>query len=377
MRYFNRQLTKIFILTSLLIYLFIPKLTIAQDNQPPPARKEVFEVVVTNISGEKEIEVDNTKQTYQKLEVVVTSGNRKGEKLIVESGYIPVVNAQKYKIGDELVITASQNFEGQEVLYITDYVRRRPLYWLFAIFVGLTVLIGKKRGFASILGMGLSFWVIFTFVLPQILAGKDPIFIAIIASLFIIPITFYLSHGVNKKTTAAVLGTIIALVITGILANLFVSAARLTGFASEEAAFLQISRPDVINIKGLILAGIIIGVLGILDDITISQAAIVYQLKSASPKISFAELFGRTMDIGRDHIASMVNTLVLVYTGAAMPLLLLFINTPSRFTEVINYEIVAEEIVRTLVASIGLILAVPITTFITSVLIGNNSKTNS
>src|SRR3990167_9390460 len=222
--------------------------------------------------------------------------------------------------------------------------------------------------------MGLSFFVIFTFVLPQILSGKDPIFIAITASLFIIPISFYLSHGLNRKTTAAVIGTIIALVVTGILANVFVDAARLTGFASEEAAFLQQAKPDLINIRGLLLAGIIIGVLGILDDITVSQAAIVSQLKSTSTKIPFWELLNRSMDIGRDHIASMVNTLVLVYTGAAMPLLLLFSNNPQPFSELINYEIIAEEIVRTLVASIGLVLAVPITTLLAAFIFARKSE---
>src|SRR3990167_3548556 len=202
--------------------------------------------------------------------------------------------------------------------------------------------------------MGLSFFVIFTFVLPQILSGKDPIFIAITASLFIIPISFYLSHGLNRKTTAAVIGTIIALVVTGILANVFVDAARLTGFASEEAAFLQQAKPDLINIRGLLLAGIIIGVLGVLDDITVSQSAIVFQLKEANPRIRFDELYMRAMDVGQDHISSMVNTLILVYTGAALPLLLLFIDNPHPFSEVINYEIIADEVVRTLVGSIGL-----------------------
>ncbi len=360
---------KIFIITSLFFLFFAPRVVVAEENQQDPPQEQRLEAIVTKIQEEKEIKSEGTdkKTLYQKLEVLVTSESRKGEKLVVENN-IPVVNAQRYKTGDKVVISANQTADGKELLYITDYVRRAPLYWLFGIFAVLTVLIGRKRGIASLIGMGLSFFVIFTFVLPQILSGKDPILIAIAASLFIIPISFYLAHGLNRKTTAAVIGTIIALIITGILANLFVDAAKLTGFASEEAAFLQLAKPDLINIRGLLLAGIIIGVLGILDDITISQAAIVSQLKQTSPKIPFWELFNRSMDIGRDHIASMVNTLILVYTGAALPLLLLFTNTPQPFSELINYEIVSEEIVRTLVASIGLILAVPITTFITTVL---------
>ena len=153
------------------------------------------------------------------------------------------------------------------------------------------------------------------------------------------------------------------MVITGLLAKFFIEVAKLTGYASEEAAFLYVAKEGV-NIRGLILAGIIIGTLGVLDDITISQAAIAQQLRAANPKISRKEQFWRAMDVGRDHIASMINTLVLVYTGAALPLLLLFITNSHPFTEVINYEVIAEEIIRTLVGSIGLIAAVPITTFL-------------
>ena len=150
------------------------------------------------------------------------------------------------------------------------------------------------------------------------------------------------------------------------MANIFVEAAKLTGFASEEAGFLQVAKQGAMNMKGLLLAGIIIGVLGVLDDITISQSAIVFQLKEANEKLKFNELYKRAMNVGQDHISSMVNTLVLVYTGAALPLLLLFIDNPHPFSEIVNYEIIADEIVRTLVGSIGLILAVPITTVIAS-----------
>lgn len=165
----------------------------------------------------------------------------------------------------------------------------------------------------------------------------------------------------------AIAGTLIALTITGILANISVEAAKLTGFASEEAGFLHAINLGIINIRGLLLAGIIIGVLGVLDDITVSQSSIVQALKKANPQFTPSELYRRAMIVGKDHIASMVNTLVLVYTGAALPLLLLFIDNPHPFLEIVNYEIIADEVVRTLVGSIGLMLAVPITTLIAAV----------
>ena len=338
----------------------------SQDSRTAQPKEERLEGVVTKIREEKQVETGGKKQFYQKLEILITSQNRKGKMMVVENGNIPQLNVIKYNTGDKLVITAAKNSENQESLYITDFVRTPALYWLFAIFVSLTIIIGGRRGAASLIGMGFTFVLIFTFVLPRISSGYDPILIVISAALLIIPVNFYLSHGFNSKTSCAVAGTIISLLITGLLANFFVDAVRLTGFASEEAAFLQSAKQGMVNIRGLLLAGIIIGVLGVLDDISITQASIVSQLKKASPKSGFVELYSKAMDVGKDHIASVVNTLILVYSGAALPLLLLFIDNPLPFGEVINYEIIAEEIVRTLVASIGLILAVPITTFLTA-----------
>ncbi len=338
-------------------------------------QEESLEATVVSILEEKEILTEfNKKQFYQKLEVLVNKGSLKEQKIVIENGNIPMINLQKYKLGDNLIISFNKDFEGNDIFFITDYIRRDSLFWLFFIFIILTILVARWRGFNSLLGMGISFLVIFKFILPKILEGSDPIQIAIIGSFFIIPITFYLSHGFNKKTTVSVVGTSTALIITGILASIFVEATKLSGFVSEEASFLQLATQGLINIKGLLLAGIIIGVLGILDDVTISQSAIVFQLKQANPKMKSKDLYKKAMDVGRDHIASMVNTLVLVYTGAALPLLLLFIDNPHPFSEVINYEIIAEEIVRILVGSIGLILAVPITTFIACLSANNSNK---
>ncbi|MBU1000381.1 YibE/F family protein [Patescibacteria group bacterium] len=331
-------------------------------------KEETLEGKITRILEEKQVTPMGAKepQLYQKLEILVAKGSLKDKKITIENGNLLVSNLQKYKVGDELIINYSKDFEGNDNFFITDYVRRSALFWLFIIFVIMAVAIGRWQGMTSLVGMGISFLVIFKFILPRISAGSDPVQVVILGSLMIIPATFLLSHGINKKTGIAITGTLISLVITGILANIFVEASKLTGFASEEAGFLQEYQPGLVNIKGLLLAGIIIGVLGILDDVTISQSAIVQQLKIANPKLKAGELYKKAMALGKDHIASMVNTLVLVYTGAALPLLLLFIDNSRSFSEIVNYEIIADEIVRTLVGSIGLILAVPITTLIAS-----------
>ncbi len=365
------------LITSLMLTLFILLSTgtaRAQDviefgepiEQAP--QEETLEGKVIKIVEEENIKPVGGEniQLFQKLQVEITKGSLKGKIVTIDNGDVSTVNVVRYKPGDNLVIFYGKNFEGKDTFYITDYVRRLPLLILFSIFVVLATIIGGWQGLTSLFGMAVSFAVIFMIILPRISTGGNPIQAAILGSLIIIPVTFLLSHGINKKTIVAISGTIIALVLTGILATIFVEAANLSGFSTEEAGFLQNLLPGVINMKGLLLAGIIIGVLGVLDDITISQSAIVQELKKANPKLGPTEIYKRAMTVGKDHIASMVNTLILVYTGAALPLLLLFINNPHPFTEVINYEIIADEVVRTLIGSVGLIMAVPITTVIAS-----------
>jgi uncharacterized membrane protein len=327
-------------------------------------QEETFEGRVTRILKEEVLTLDGQQALHQEVEIFVTNGLLQGRTIIVDVGGQPSVAQLRYKVGDKVLVSRGPGAEGQEVFVITDFVRRDALLWLLVIFAIVTGLVARWQGMYSLLGLGLSFFVIFKFILPNINAGYDPVLIVIIGSLMIAPITFYISHGFNKKTTMAIVGTLLALLITGLLAKVFVDAAQLSGYVSEEAGFLQVARQGTLNVKGILLAGIIIGALGVLDDITISQAAIIQQLKEADPDMLATELFTRSMTVGHDHIAAVVNTLVLVYTGAALPLLLLFVDNPRPFAEVINYEIISEEIVRTLVGSIGLISAVPITTLL-------------
>lgn len=356
----------VFTILFVVLLLFFPSRSIAQGSSSTPLREETIEAVVTKVTNEKIIEPDGKEQLHQTLQLTVTKGSIKGKKITIENGDLNQVNVMEFDVDDKVIAIYTKNYEGKDVFYVQDYIRRDWLYLLFFIFIGIVIMVGTRRGIAALAGMVFSFFVIFAFILPQITSGRDPILIAILASIAIVPVTFYLSHGFNRKTSTAIAGTFIALIITGVLATIFVSVTRLTGFSSEEAGFLQAQKGGIVNIKGLLLAGIIVSVLGILDDITVSQAAVVHQLKKLSPNLTFMQLFSKAMDVGRDHIASVVNTLVLVYAGAALPLFLLFTSSSRPFGQVINHEVIAEEIIRTLVASIGLILAVPITTFLTA-----------
>lgn len=359
------NIKKIFSIALLIItgsILLISQIDTQTNQQKSNISEEILEGKVLSVVSNTASEVNGIAQFQQTLEILVTKGSIKGQKIRVETDDTPTVKSQKYEKGDTLVIDSTIDAQNKTVFYITDYVRRGGLLTLFVLFVILAIGIGHIWGAASLLGMAFSFMVIFTIVLPGIIAGGDAVLFAVIGASLIIPVTFSLSHGLRIKTLIAGIGTILTLVVTGFLSLLFVNLTHLTGFASEEAGFLKAELGDSINMKGILLAGIIIAALGVLDDITISQASVVSELREANPKLSPYEVFTRAMKVGRDHIASLVNTLVLVYTGASLPLLLLFLNKPRPFSEMINYEIVADEVVRMLVGSIGLIVAVPITT---------------
>ncbi len=295
---------------------------------------------------------------YQQLEIEVG-----GKKVIVENGNNEQTGLKKYRVNDRVILKQTQTPTGSRY-FISEYVRRDSLLILLILFVVTVIAVARKRGLASLLGLVVSFLVIFGYILPNLAHGRDPISVAITGALVIIPFTFLLSHGFNRKTIVAIVSTLLALLLTGALAVLFVNLTRLTGFSSDEAAFLHLAEKGTLQMRGLLLAGIIIGLLGVLDDVTVSQSAVVFQLKKTRPDLEFRELIKKATEIGHDHISSMVNTLILVYSGASLPLLLLFINNPQPIAQVVNYELIAEEIVRTLVASIGLIISVPITTLL-------------
>ncbi len=316
--------------------------------------------------------VDNG--AMQTLEVIINSGSREGQKIQIKNDDSLLITPRKFTIGDKVIVENVILSDGADNLYISEYDRSGALFWLFAIFLLVVILVASWQGLGSIVGMFFSFLILFKFVLPGILDGADPVNTAILGALFIIPATFYSSHGFARKTTVAVAGTILTLVITGLLATFFADLAHLSGLASDETAFLKLDTAHKIDFSGLVLAGMIISILGILDDITISQASVVQQLKNAKEKISFKELYFRAMSVGRDHISSMVNTLILVYTGASLPLLILFLDRSRQFMEVISYEFLTEEIIRTLIGSIGLILAVPVTTLLACVLLRHDKS---
>jgi uncharacterized membrane protein len=249
----------------------------------------------------------------------------------------------------------------------SDFERRPPMLWLAALFAGLVLLTSRLQGLRALAGLAASLAVIVFFVVPAILEGSSPTGVAFIGALAVMFVTIPLAHGIGPKTLAACLGTAISLGLTLGLADLFIGFAHLSGITSEEAVYLRASQ-HALSLQGLLLAGMVIGALGVLDDVTVSQSSTVMALRRANKTLKFPALFRSALSVGHDHIAATVNTLVLAYAGAALPVLLVFSLVDTPFGEALNFEAVSEAVVGMLVGSIGLIAAVPVTTALAALL---------
>ncbi|MGQ4515024.1 YibE/F family protein [Streptomyces sp. DW26H14] len=251
---------------------------------------------------------------------------------------------------------------------VTDVDRKFPLYLLAGIFALAVVVVGRMRGVMALVALAVSFGVLTLFILPAVLQGSNPLLVAVIGAGAIMLIALYLCHGLTARTSVAVLGTLVSLLLTGALGLVFIHWTSLTGNTDENTGLIHGLYPGL-DMSGLLLAGVIIGSLGVLDDVTVTQTSAVWELHQADPSMGPRGLYRAGIRIGRDHIASVVNTLVLAYAGAALPLLLLFTIADSGMGTVANSELVAEEIVRTLVGSIGLVASVPVTTALAALVV--------
>jgi uncharacterized membrane protein len=248
-----------------------------------------------------------------------------------------------------------------------DFERRGPMLWLAALFVLVVLVFARWRGALSLVGLAISLVIVLLFVVPAILDGKPALLVAVVGSFAVAYTTIPLAHGWGPKSLAALLGSLGSLLLTALLAVLFTNLTHLTGLSTEEALYLQVGGANV-SLQGLLLAGMIFGALGVLDDVTVSQASTVMALRKANPGLKLPRLAALALDVGRDHVSATVNTLVLAYVGAALPILVLFSAADLGLSEALNLEVVAKEVVATLVGSIGLIAATPITTALAALL---------
>lgn len=266
-----------------------------------------------------------------------------------------------YRPGErvEVYVTISPN--NQTAFVVVDWVRRPALGWLLALFVVTAFAVAGFKGLRAVAATGASLWIVMSYVVPQIIAGADALLVSLVGVGGILLLAIYFVHGVNWSTSAALLGTFAAVAATMAMALGFSDLARLSGLGTDDAIMVIAAAPQV-ALRGLLLAGILIGALGALTDITIVQASVVRELADTDPTLSLRQLYLRGMNVGRDHVGSLVNTLVLAYTGSGLSLFVLLQVYDVSLTRALNLEMVASEVVHTLVGSIGLILAVPLTT---------------
>jgi len=346
----------------LLCLLLMPIFVWANDNLGVETfRAQVVEVVRL----EEKTREDNYNFSQQDLKLLALEGEYKGKELYYYGiSDIEVANNNIYQKGDVVFVDAFIDESGQTSFYVVDFVRSQHIYWLALIFLAVVLLVGRYKGFKALLGLILSFVIIIKFILPQILAGRDPFFVSLIGGLFIMMVIIYLTEGFKRKSHLAVISVLFSLIITLVLSLIFTKLSKLSGLSQEEAIFLIGSSQTAINFQGLLLAGFIIGAIGVLDDIVIGQIEAVEQIREANPSLDKKKLFSMAYKVGNTHLGAITNTLFLTYAGAALPLLLLFvINQDSvTFGRLLNTEVVSTEVIRTLVGSIGVMLSMPIAT---------------
>ncbi len=347
---------------------------IAQSSQNiQESQANFLKAEIVRISNGQEVIADDGTKTYeQTIELKGLEGEWKDKLISIEKSQFNTLGPKSYKVGDVMLLTNNKDNQGQDHFAIIDYVRENSIYFLIFLFVGLVFLIGRKKGIKAIISLVLSFLVIIYFIIPQIAGGADPVFISAIGAMIIMLLAIYLTYGFDYFSHLGAASMIFSLIITVLLSQIFTEVTRLTGQVDESATILAQLLGPSFNAKGLLLAGFIIGALGILDDVIINQLSIIEELHKTDKNLSSFELFKKGLKVGVDHISAIVNTLFLAYTGTSMPLILLFAADKTmqyNLSTVVNMETIATEIVRTLTGSIGIILSVPISTLIAAIFI--------
>jgi uncharacterized membrane protein len=311
-----------------------------------------------------DVQVGDQPADQQCLVVAVrmTDGDAPGQEIRAVLPLEP--STPRFTVDDEVVLSygGGDPRDGQSY-QLVDFQRDIPLALLAALFAVAVLILGRWQGLKALIALGLSFLVLVFFVLPAIIAGENPLLVAIFGAGVIMFTVLYLTHGLSARTSTAVLGTMVSLAMIGVLGVLWAAFAKLTGL-DEDTATLVGLLDSPLDTRGLLLAGVVIGALGVLDDVTVTQTSAVWELRAANPALTRLQLYTAALRIGRDHVASAVNTLVMAYAGAALPLLLYSSISGVGIGNILGSQSIAQEIVRTLVGSIGLVAAVPITTLL-------------
>jgi uncharacterized membrane protein len=319
---------------------------------------EVVKAEVIEVVGEEQREITGTSATtmVQEVRVVFKEGEREGEVASLTNEVV------RLKEGDDIFVNRMVSIEGEEVVTYADFERRPVLAVLALAFIMALLFFSRWQGVRALVSLALSICAILFVLVPALLAGYDATLTTIGIAAVILALALFGTHGINPRSVIAFGGTYGAVIVTGLIAYPSVYLMRLTGFSDDASVYLNFATNGQLDLTGLLLGAIIIGILGALDDVAITQVSVVEELKSANKNFGFSELYARASVVGRNHIGSMVNTLALAYVAVSLPLILLYAKTESSWLSVLNHEVVSAELLRIIVGSLGLILAVPATT---------------
>lgn len=353
-----KNIYKILLIIFLFITFSVPTFALAQElhnDYQGTYHGKVLEILDEET---REIPGTDTKHLFQTIEVKILDGPQKDEIITIENDYLELDKGDKFYFNHNIYI------DGRESFGIINIDRKDSLLLLAFIFVGIIIFFGRWQGVRSLIALFGSFLVIIFVLLPGILNGWNPLLASFLVAGVILFLAIFFTHGFNRESAVAYGGTMLAVLLAGLFAVFAVHITDLSGFTSDETTYLNFNTNGTLNFTALLLGAFIIGFLGVLDDIAVTQAAVVSELFSSNPGMKRKEVYKRAMRVGRKHVGSLINTLVLAYTGVSLPLLLYFQLGPTSFASTINLEIFATEIVRIIVGTTGLILTVPIVTFL-------------
>ncbi len=340
-------------------FLVLVALPTTLNAQSGIQKAEVVDVISTNVS---EVEGLGISSIVQTINVRLVDGP--------DAGRQEIIIQDKFEVKEGETIFVQEVEDGKYQLLEKD--RTQMIAYVVGLFVLLILILNGRQGLRSVLGLAISFAVIIFVMLPLVIKGFNPLVVSIAIGGVVLSAVLFLSHGYNRGSVIALAGTLGAIMCAGLLSLGVSYWMRLTGLGSDEALNALVVTKGVVNFSDLLLAGIIVGMLGVLDDIAITQVAVVSEIKRANSQLPVSEVFIRALRVGKEHVSALVNTLVLAYTGASFPLLILLYSSGVRFDMLISQEIVSAEIVRTLVGSIGLIIAVPMTTYLAAKYLSND-----
>jgi len=363
----------------LILGLVLLSTTVLAEAPPQPkyAKAKVLQAETYDLGS---LGGSNIKEISQQVILKVLGGEYKGKVITIEHMASGMMGGDMIlKPGDKIMLlvddqpSLAESPDGATLFFIADYARDVPIIWLISLFAIILVLIGGKKGLKALLSLLITIGLIFFVLFPLTLRGYDPLFVAILVAGLVSLIVFRIVGGKTVKSLAAAIGTLLGVTIAGLLAWIVGNMMHMSGMSSEESRILLYSMDMKIDFQGLLFASILIGALGAIMDVGMSIASAIDEVRKVHPEANLKNLFQAGMNVGRDVMGTMSNTLILAYTGSALPLLLLLIANNISLAKIINSEMIAVEILRALAGSIGLVLCIPITAIVSAFIYSKRS----